>query len=54
MRLACPDKIAVEKYGHHSSYVVRGGDKVTFIRVWGFERASGGEQFVADYGGADA
>lgn len=38
-----PDRISVQRYGHHASYVKDGE------RIWGFEDRRGRDQFIADY-----
>lgn len=38
-----PDRISVERYGEHASYVAHG------MRVWGFVDAAGCERFAIDY-----
>lgn len=38
-----PDKISIERYGQHASYVTHG------TRVWGFEDPKGRARFAADY-----
>ena len=40
-----PDKISVDKYGHHASYV----EHANHIRVWGFMSESGRDLFVEDF-----